>query len=59
MIGSGVIIRSRSLKVNVFCNKWWGQVQRYSHRDQLSFNYTLKNNPVDVNLIPFDILTNE
>ncbi len=59
MIGSGVIIRSRSLKVNVFCNQWWHQVQSHSHRDQLSFNFTLKYNPVSVHLIPFDILSNE
>mgnify|MGYP000918094738 CR=1 FL=1 len=59
MIGSGLIIRTRSNENDDFCFKWWKEVEKYSKRDQLSFNYVLYHNPIPHNLISFGVLKNE
>ncbi|MFH1231538.1 MAG: glycosyltransferase domain-containing protein [Planctomycetota bacterium] len=40
LISSGIIIRRNTPEVTEFCNKWWAEVEKFSRRDQLSFNYT-------------------
>ena len=60
MVATGLIIRDHGHKEIVnFTQKWWEQVRTCSKRDQLSFNYTLWKNPIDVNVMDFDnIVTN-
>lgn len=37
LIQSGIIMRKNVTEVWYFCKKWWGEVERYSTRDQLGF----------------------
>lgn len=39
LVSSGLIIRKHTQGVKDFCIKWWDEIARGSHRDQLSFNY--------------------
>jgi hypothetical protein len=59
MVATGVIVRRKNELVNQFCEKWWGEVSKGSRRDQLSFNYVNWKNPINYNLIPFDILKSD
>jgi len=59
LVASGVIVRPFNEKVNYFMKHWWEQVEKYSKRDQISFNYVLWEIPLSINLIPFQILKNE
>lgn len=40
------ICRPGSPKVALFMNTWWGEINRYSHRDQLSVNYAIESSGV-------------
>lgn len=56
LVGSGIIIRNNNSRVNALMNDWWSEVENFSHRDQLSFNYALNNHPeVNCRVIPFFI----
>ena len=59
MVATGVIIRNNHPTIKEFCQRWWREVALGSCRDQLSFNFTIWNHPIQYNLIPFDILKNE
>lgn len=59
MVATGVIVRNNCGVVKVFCEYWWNQVERYSKRDQLSFNVSVYYCKIIYNLIPFDILKTE
>jgi len=59
MVASGVIIRNHNEDVNSFCEKWWAQVNRFSIRDQLSFNFVAWISDFKYTVMPFDILRNE
>lgn len=59
MVATGMLIRKRSKAINDFCEKWWQEVNRFSKRDQLSFNFINWKNPIPYHLIPFEVLQNE
>jgi hypothetical protein len=60
MVQTGVMIRSNTPKVREYCKLWFDEVLKFSHRDQLSFNYIhWKHNLLTPHLISSDILQNE
>ena len=50
LIQSGIIIRRHNNEKCIkLMNAWWNEIEKGSHRDQLSFNYVLwKNNDIDI-----------
>jgi hypothetical protein len=56
MVASGIMIRRHTEQVKELCKFWYGQVEKYSLRDQMSFNYSLWKNPMEVMLMPFDLI---
>jgi hypothetical protein len=56
LIAGGIIIRQHDRKnVIEHCEKWWEQIQRFSLRNQLSFNYVLwKYNLIKIKYISYD-----
>ena len=56
MVQTGVMVRTHTSEVIDFCNEWWCEVKKGSHRDQLSFNYVLHHTPIEVNLFSSNIL---
>ena len=57
MVATGVLARKHTPRVLEFCNAWWQELDKSSHRDQLSFNYTLENfKDLDVQFLSWDIL---
>lgn len=59
MVASGLIVRNSCIRVQRFCERWWKEVEQYSRRDQLSFNFTAYYYPLRYNLIPYSILEKE
>lgn len=59
MVATGLIIRSNNEVVKEFCKCWWSEVEKYSRRDQLSFNYILNKFKIPINLLNFSILKRE
>lgn len=59
MVATGLLIRTNCIQVREFCERWYGEVNRFSRRDQLSFNFVLSEYKIKYNLIPFSILENE
>jgi len=65
MIGSGILIRRNNMAVLELMLEWWKLVEKYSHRDQLSFNYALwklKKDPkfkIKIAYIPYSVFGNE
>lgn len=55
MVASGVMIRKNEKHVNDFLKLWREEVEKYSKRDQLSFNFTAWKNKFKFNLMPFKI----
>lgn len=53
------LIRRHGTWVDEFCEQWWREVQTYSYRDQLSFNYVLWKMGRDYKPIPGDLLRHE
>ncbi len=53
LVSSGILLRRNTKNVVEFCEKWFGEVDKYSIRDQLSFNYVLWKHPLDLELIPY------
>jgi hypothetical protein len=41
LVATGFIFRRNTLKMHNFCKSWWNEVNNYSIRDQISFNYTI------------------
>lgn len=56
MVATGVIMRRNTPQVREFCEAWWKELERGSHRDQLSFNYVLRKFNFSVDLMSFSIL---
>lgn len=47
------ICRPRSEKVARFMGSWWSEINRFTHRDQLSVNYALVNSGIKwINILP-------
>jgi len=60
LISSGILLRKNRKNVREFCEKWFGEIDKYSIRDQLSFNYVLWKHPLDLELIPYnELMSNE
>jgi len=53
LIASGLLFRKNTSQVQQLCESWHTQLQLYSLRDQISFNYIL-NQTID--LLPFSVL---
>lgn len=56
LIASGILARKHNKKVIDLMKAWWYEVQEYSHRDQLSFNYCLSKSNINLLLIPYNVL---
>jgi len=58
ILSTGIIVRKHHRSnVEEHCERWWKQIKRWSHRDQLSFNYVLwKYNLVNVSRFSRDVL---
>ena len=48
LIESTVLIRKNKDDVNKLMDSWFDMIERYSRRDQLSFNYCLWKNPIKI-----------
>lgn len=59
MIQTGVTYRRNNKLINVFCDKWWEEIQKGSHRDQLSFNYVNWLFPIPYKVLPVALYNNE
>lgn len=55
----GVLIRKHNKRVEDFNNMWWGEISRYSKRDQLSFCYCLSKSKVKVRSMDGDFSNND
>lgn len=61
LIESGILLFKKTPKVIEFFDNWWGEIQNYSHRDQLSanfslfltsdLNYTIGDNPLEKGIL--------
>jgi hypothetical protein len=52
LVESNFILRKHNAPPLVkFSNAWWARVRDFSRRDQLSFNYVLWRNPIDVSFM--------
>ena len=60
MVQSGIMIRKHNSKECVdISNSWWSEVRKWSKRDQLSFNYTIWNKDVKINIMKPSIISSE
>lgn len=59
MVATGLMIRENKPLVHIFSSYWWNHVERYSKRDQLSFNVSVHYCKMYYNLISFDVLKKE
>ncbi len=53
MVASHAIIRWNTENNKKLCYEWWNELVHGTHRDQMSFNYVLWKNPIDIYYIPF------
>ncbi len=54
----GIMVRKHgNERIKRFMMCWWGQVEKYSYRDQIGFAYTLWKN-CDINIITMDFVSN-
>ena len=53
LVATGLLFRKHTKQMQLMCENWHEQLKLYSLRDQLSFNYILKQ-PID--LLPYSIL---
>ena len=60
MIQSNVIIRKHNNEkyINIG-NLWWNEVRKKSKRDQLSFNYSIWNKDIEINIMKPSIISSE
>jgi len=59
MVESGVLFRRNKKHVRELCKAWWEEIERYSHRDQLSFNYACWKTGAEYATYPESIRTDE
>lgn len=59
LVATGLMYRKNTKEIKDFCIEWNNQVQQYSVRDQLSFNYVSAKIGLDYHTIPFAILEKE
>jgi len=51
LVETGVMIRKNNENTIKFCDLWWNEILKHTHRDQLSFNYVLWKYPININII--------
>lgn len=56
MYCSGVMIRFNTPAVNDFCELWWAEVEKHSHRDQLSITYALWKTGLKYDVVPYNYM---
>ena len=56
LIASRILIRPFNSKIEYLMTKWWDQVLKHSQRDQLSFNFVVWETPLDISLIPYNVV---
>lgn len=60
LLCSGILIRKHNDKEIIkLMEEWWNEVKNFSHRDQLSFNYVVWKNKLEINYINQDIRKNK
>ena len=60
MVQSGIMIRKHNSKECIdISNSWWSEVRKWSKRDQLSFNYSIWNKDVKIDIMNPSILSSE
>ena len=60
MVQSGIIIRKHNDKECIDISKrWWNEVKKWSKRDQLSFNYSIWNKDVKIDIMKPSIISSE
>jgi hypothetical protein len=51
LIASGILMRQNTREVRQICDTWWGQVEKYTERDQIAFGYASFKHPGVFNTI--------
>lgn len=59
MIQTGITIRKDNNLIRTFMNRWWYEIQTYSQRDQLSFNYVKYQIPITHKELSSNLLNKE
>ena len=59
MIQTGISFRNDSNLIRTFMNRWWHEIQTYSQRDQLSFNYVKHQIPISHKELSSNLLNKE
>ena len=60
MVQSGVIIRKHNEKHCIeICNAWWKEIIKWSKRDQLSFNYSIYNKNMIIDIFNPSIISSD
>jgi hypothetical protein len=54
-----VILRRHTSFMRDFCRRWWEEVRRFSHRDQISFPVVVQETGAKVSTFPGSLLDNE
>jgi hypothetical protein len=58
LAAAGISIRSSTEDVKKLCQTWWQEVEHFSFRDQLSFNYAAWKSRVFYDTMPHEVLFN-
>ncbi len=59
MVSAGIIVRNNNAEeIKKFNEEWWNQIQKYSRRDQLSFNYLIWKRKIYYNENHLDLFNN-
>lgn len=59
MIQTGITIRRDNNLIRTFMNRWWYEIETYSQRDQLSFNYVKHQVPISHKELSSNLLNKE
>lgn len=57
LVATGLIMRKHTKRMEEFHSRWIKEIQVYTTRDQLSFNYILSKIPIEYSLLSFDIIS--
>ena len=59
LIESTVLVRKNNKKVNILMNDWFNMLIKYTRRDQLTFNYCLWKNSIEINFLNLYVFDNK
>lgn len=59
LIESTVLVRKNNDDVKKLMNLWFDMLSKYSRRDQLSFNYCLWKNPINIQMLEMNVFDND